>query len=218
VGIIVTLLLVASVALNVWLFRRKSKGGKRHSAHSTLLRGVQNIRELATVRQGFQSIVMYEDSRALLGIALPGTTRKFILKYSGMVVCGNDLSKIQISERFSVNRVRMVVPRSRILDIYADMKTIQVYDQKAGIFTSIHLKDQNREIASNLEEVRQDALQSDILRRADENTRLVLTALAASMSMEAEIIFDDQDAEIVRAAPLPEPAAVKEEEHAPVLA
>ncbi|MDR2175695.1 MAG: DUF4230 domain-containing protein [Synergistaceae bacterium] len=215
-GIIVTLLFVASVALNVWLFRRKSDGGKRRSAHSTLLRGIQNVRELATVRQGFQSIVMYEDSRALLGIALPGTARKFILKYSGMVVCGNDLSEIQISERFAVNRVRMVVPRSKILDIYADMKTIQVYDQKAGLFTSIQLRDQNREIAANLEEVRQDALQSDILRRADENTRLVLTALAASMNMEAEVIFDDQDVKIVRTPSLPEPVSAREEEFAAV--
>jgi hypothetical protein len=214
VSIVVTLLLVVSVALNVWLFRRRSNGGKRHSTHSTLLRGIQNVRELATVRQGFQSIVIYEDSRALLGVALPGTTRKFILKYSGMVVCGNDLSAIHLSERFSVNRVRMVVPRSKILDIYADVKTIQVYDQKAGIFTSIHLKDQNREIAANLEEVRQDALQSDILRRADDNTRLVLSALAASMGMEAEVIFDDQDGNIVRAL---EPEREKEQKE-PVLA
>ncbi|MDR1649790.1 MAG: DUF4230 domain-containing protein, partial [Synergistaceae bacterium] len=107
-GIIVTLLLVASVALNVWLFKRKSKGGRQRSAHSTLLRGIQNVRELATVRQCFQSIVMYEDNRALLGLTLPGTARKFILKYSGMLVCGNDLSKIHISERFSINRVRML--------------------------------------------------------------------------------------------------------------
>jgi hypothetical protein len=218
VGIIVTLLLVASVALNMWLFKRKSNSGKLQSARSTLLRGIQNVRELATVRQSFQSIVMHEDSRALLGMALPGTTRKFILKYSGMIVCGNDLSNIQISERFALNRVRIVVPRSRILDIYADMKTIQVYDQRAGLFTSIQLENQNREISANLEEVRQDALQSDILRRADENTRLVLTALAASMSMEAEVIFDDQDSQILHAAPLLESAPaeiapVKEEEY-----
>jgi hypothetical protein len=216
------LLLVASVAFNVWLFRRKSKGGNRHSAHSTLLQGIQNVRELATVRQSFQSIVMYEDRRPLLGIPLPGRACKFILKYSGMLVCGNDLSKVHISERFSLNRVRIVVPRSKILDIYADMKTIRVYDQKAGIFTSIQLKDQNREIAADLEEVRQDALHSDILRRADENTRLVLTALAASMSMEAEVIFDDQDAaEIVRVTPSiadfrPENAPAREEERAAV--
>jgi hypothetical protein len=165
---------------------------------STLLQGIKNVRELATIRQNFQSIVIFEDTKAVLGFSLPGTGRKFILKYSGTITCGNDLSKIQISERFSVNRVRVVVPRSRLLDLYADMKSIQVYDQKAGFFTSIELQDQNREIANNLEEVRQDALQSDILRRADENTRTVLASLAASLGMEAEVIFDDREMDVVR--------------------
>jgi hypothetical protein len=179
---------------------------------STLLQGIKNVRDLATIRQDFQSIVIFEDTKAILGFSVPGTGRKFILKYSGTITCGNDLSKIQISERFSVNRIRMVVPRSRLLDLYADMKSIQVYDQKAGFFSSIELQDQNREIANNLEDVRQDALQSDILRRADENTRTVLTSLAASLGMEAEVIFDDREADVVRALP---PAYAESEEESP---
>jgi hypothetical protein len=191
-------LLVASVAVNVWLLRRRARPGKQ-SVRSTLLQGIKNVKDLATIRQNFQSIVIFEDTKALLGFSLPGTGRKFILKYSGTITCGNDLSKIRISERFAVNRVRVVVPRSRLLDLYADMKSIQVYDQKAGFFTSIELQDQNREISNNLEEVRQDALQSDILRRADENTRTVLVSLVASLGMEAEVIFDDREADVIRA-------------------
>ena len=201
-SIIVTLLLVVSVVVNVWLLRRKARPGKE-SVHSTLLQGIKNVRDLATIRQNFQSIVIFEDAKAIVGFSLPGTTRKFILKYSGTITCGNDLSKIQISERFAVNRVRVVVPRSRLLDLYADMKSIQVYDQKAGFFTSIELKDQNREIASNLEEVRQDALRSDILRSADENTRNILASLVASLGMEAEVIFDDRETNILRPLSLP---------------
>ncbi|MDR1376739.1 MAG: DUF4230 domain-containing protein [Synergistaceae bacterium] len=197
-SIIITLLLVASVAVNVWLLRRRARPGKQ-SVRSTLLQGIKNVKDLATIRQNFQSIVIFEDTKALLGFSLPGTGRKFILKYSGTITCGNDLSKIRISERFAVNRVRVVVPRSRLLDLYADMKSIQVYDQKAGFFTSIELQDQNREISNNLEEVRQDALQSDILRRADENTRTVLVSLVASLGMEAEVIFDDREADVIRA-------------------
>jgi hypothetical protein len=190
-------LLVVSVAVNVWLLRRKARPG-RESVRSTLLQGIKNVRDLATIRQNFQSIVIFEDTKAMLGFSLPGTGRKFILKYSGTITCGNDLSKIQISERFAVNRVRVVVPRSRLLDLYADMKSIQVYDQKAGFFTSIELADQNREIGHNLEEVRQDALQSDILHRADENTRTILSSLVASLGMEAEVIFDDRETDVLR--------------------
>ncbi|GHS92776.1 hypothetical protein AGMMS50276_01440 [Synergistales bacterium] len=193
----VVLLLCVSIAVNVLLLRRKDDIDKRR-VRSTLLRGIRNVKELATIRQNFQSIVMYEENKAFWGLVLPGTARKFILKYSGIVVCGNDLSGIQVSEAFAVNRFRIIVPRSKILDIYADIRSVQVYDQKAGIFTSIKLQEQNREIAANLEEVRKDALQSDILRRADENTSMVLTTMAASFGVEAEIIFDDQDKNIMR--------------------
>jgi len=192
VGVIVTLLLVASVGVNVWFLKR---GGhrKNQSVRSVLLQGIRNVRELATIRQHFEAVVMHRDSKSLLGLALPGTGRKFILKYSGVVTCGNDLSRIRISERFAVNRVRMEIPRSRLIDLYADMKSIQVYDQKAGIFTSVQLEDQNREIAANLEELRHDVLKGDLLRRANENTRMVLTSLAASLGMEAEVVFEGQE-------------------------
>jgi hypothetical protein len=200
VSIIVTLLLVASIAVNVWFLRRKARPEKQ-SVRSTLLQGIKNVKELATIRQNFQSIVVFENAKVIWGFSLPGTGRKFILKYSGTITCGNDLSKIQVSERFAVNRIRVIVPRSRLLDLYADMKSVKVYDQKAGFFTSIELQDQNREIANNLEEVRQEALQSDILRRADENTRMILVSLVASLGMEAEVIFDDQETDVVRALP-----------------
>jgi hypothetical protein len=155
------------------------------------MQGIKNVRELATIRQNFQSVVMFNHTGVFLGIPLPGTGRKFILKYSGTLACGNDLSKIQITERFAVNRVRIAVPSAKLLDVYADMDSVKIYDQRAGFFTSLKLEDQNREIAANLEEMRQETLQGGILHRADENTRAVLTSLAASLGMEAEIVFED---------------------------
>ena len=165
-SIIVALLLVLSVVLNVLLLtRKKNPAARKKSVRSAILQGIQNVNELATVRERFQSIVSFSDGKQMpfLGFCLPGTTRKFIMRYAGVIVCGNDLSKLNISERFAVNRVRVVVPRSRILDIYADIQSFEVYDQQAGLFTSIRLEDQNREVTADLEEMRQNALKSGIL-------------------------------------------------------
>gem|GEM_PF-1952693 len=195
-SIIVTLLLVASIAINVWFLRRSaSSKTEKQSVRSTLLQGIKNVRELTTLRQHFQSVVVFKDCKKKFGISVPGTGRKFILKYGGVITCGNDLENIKITERFAVNSIRIIVPGSKILDLYADMESIQVYDQRVGIFTSLKLDDQNREIVKNLEEMRQDAVHGDILRRANENTRAVLTSFAASLGMEAEVIFDDYDAQ-----------------------
>ena len=193
-SIIVALLLVLSVVLNVLLLtRKKNPAARKKSVRSAILQGIQNVNELATVRERFQSIVSFSDGKQMpfLGFCLPGTTRKFIMRYAGVIVCGNDLSKLNISERFAVNRVRVVVPRSRILDIYADIQSFEVYDQQAGLFTSIRLEDQNREVTADLEEMRQNALKSGILSQADENTRRILTSIVATTGMEAEIVFDD---------------------------
>ena len=200
-SIVVALLLVLSVVLNVLLLtRKKNLAARKRSVRSAILQGIQNINELATVRERFQSIVSFSDGKQLpfLGFWLPGTTRKFIMRYAGVIVCGNDLSKINISERFAVNRVRVVVPRSRILDIYADIQSFEVYDQQAGLFTSIRLEDQNREVTADLEEMRQNALKSGILSQADENTRRILTSIVAATGMEAEIVFDDGEGEVLR--------------------
>jgi len=208
----VVLLLAVSIALNVWFFKRASNKSapRKQSARSTLIQGIKNVRELTTLRQNFQSVVIFKDSKELLGFQLPGTERKFILKYGGVIVCGSDLENIQITERFAVNRVRIDVPGSRILELYADMKSIQVYDQKAGFFTSIALDDQNREIAKNLEEVRQNSLNGDILRRTDENTRTVLTALAASLGMEAEVVFGSSESGTLVFDPVAQTAPAEE--------
>ena len=200
-SMIVALLLVLSVVLNVLLLtRKKNPAARKKSVRSAILQGIQNVNELATVRERFQSIVSFSDDKQLpfLGFFLPGTTRKFIMRYAGVIVCGNDLSRLDISERFAVNRVRVVVPRSRILDIYADVQSFEVYDQQAGLFTSIRLEDQNREVAADLEEMRQNALKSGILSHADENTRRILTSIVAATGMEAEIVFDDGEGEVLR--------------------
>ena len=200
-SIIVALLLVLSVVLNVLLLtRKKNPAARKKSVRSAILQGIQNVNELATVRERFQSIVSFSDGKQMpfLGFCLPGTTRKFIMRYAGVIVCGNDLSKLNISERFAVNRVRVVVPRSRILDIYADIQSFEVYDQQAGLFTSIRLEDQNREVMVDLEEMRQNALKSGILSQADENTRRILTSIVATTGMEAEIVFDDGEGEVLR--------------------
>ena len=200
-SIIVALLLVLSVVLNVLLLtRKKNPAARKKSVRSAILQGIQNVNELATVRERFQSIVSFSDGKQMpfLGFCLPGTTRKFIMRYAGVIVCGNDLSRLDISERFAVNRVRVVVPRSRILDIYADIQSFEVYDQQAGLFTSIRLEDQNREVTADLEEMRQNALKSGILSQADENTRRILTSIVATTGMEAEIVFDDGEGEVLR--------------------
>lgn len=192
--VMVIIALVISIVINVLLLSRK-KINQNRSIRTTILSGIQNVSELATIRERFQSIVAFSDGVKIpfLDVNFPGTTRKFMLKYYGTIVCGCDLSKAQVSERFDVNRVRIVLPHSEILDIYADVQSFEVYDQRAGIFTSVKLEDQNREVNADLEKVKMHEIQNGILTNSDENVRKILTSVVASTGMEAEIIFTENE-------------------------
>lgn len=194
-AIALVLALILSITVNVVLVMRK-KAGQNRSVRTMILSGIQNVSELATIRERFQSIVTFSDGVKIpgLNINIPGTTRKFMLKYYGTIVCGCDLSKAQVSERFGVNRVRITLPESEILDAYADMQSFEVYDQRAGIFTSVKLEDQNREVNADLAKVKAHELSEGILLRSNENVRKILTSVVSSVGMEAEIIFTSKNA------------------------
>ena len=195
-SIAITLALVISITLNVFLFtRRKTEINPNRSIRTTILSGIENVSELATTRERFQSIVTFSDGMKIpfVNINFPGTTKKFMLKYYGTIVCGCDLSKAQISERYDINRVRITLPHSEILDVYADVHSFEVYDQSAGIFTSVKLEDQNREVDADLEKVKIHSLKNGILAHSDNNVRKILTSVVASTGMEAEIIFTENE-------------------------
>lgn len=193
-AIALVLALVVSITVNVMLVLRR-KVNQNRSVRTTILSGIQNVSELATIRERFQSIVSFSDGIKIPGLDMniPGTTRKFMLKYYGTIVCGCDLSKAQVSERFDVNRVRITLPHSEILDIYADVHSFEVYDQSAGLFTSVKLEDQNREVNADLEKVKAHELEKGILAQSDDNVRKILTSVVAATGMEAEIVFDGNE-------------------------
>lgn len=199
-AIAITLALVISIALNVILFSRSKSPSVNHnrSIRETILSGIENVSELATIRESFQSIVTFEDGKKIpfMNMNFPGTTKKFMLKYCGTVVCGCDLSKAQISERYDSGKVKIILPHSQVLDVYADVHSFEVYDQRAGIFTSVKLEDQNREVEADLEKIKVHSVENGILAHSDENVRKILTSVVASTGMNAEIIFSGNEKQI----------------------
>ena len=179
-----------SVGINVYFLWRRRRATAREIS-TVLLQGIQEVNDLATVRQSFQSIVMYEDSRSLLGLPLPGTHKKFILKYSGNIIVGTDLSKIDITQ-FISGRVRITLPNSRILSVTADMNSIKVYDQHSGIFNPLSFNEQNHAISANLLEIEEEARSGDLLTRSNENAKSLISSICKNIGVGVEVEFVDE--------------------------
>lgn len=170
---------------------------------------MKNVCELVTVRKNFISTIDFAEDKKipLLNVHMPGSDRKISLTYSGSIVCGCDLSGIRFSrdEQFE-NRVKILVPQSRILDIYADVKSFKIHHHDAGIFAKdIEIEDQNSLVNDDLENYKQRAIREGILTKANENVYQMLTKIISTRglnrSFDLEIVFLNQNDSISLNAP-----------------
>ena len=195
-SIAVVLALAVSIGFNVWLFTRGKKPEAKKSIISIIQTKIKDANEMVTLRSYFQGIASdTETGKSLMGIHIPATGRKFLAVYSGEILCGCDLAKIEISERFDLNKIIVKIPHSTIMNITVNPNDIKVYHQNKGLFAQAYkLDDQNLVIASSIEEMRDKAISEwNLLVRSDENAKRNLEAFISSLGMDAEIIFIEEE-------------------------
>lgn len=201
-GLLVVVGLSFGVAYLYLERRRNSEPGRQiiepqedgidiESARAIILTEVKHVKQLAVLRKTYQSGIDIKDSTKIFGLSLPGTKKKLTLDYSINVVCGCDLDKIKIARSFSNGRhLRINLPNSEIFDIYADINTFAVRDKDSGIFASdVQVEEQNREIAADVQSVKQSLIDNGILQECNENVLQIIRSITEPLGVEAEITF-----------------------------
>ncbi len=203
------LALIGATGSAVYFFMtRKSVGEPVSFEHlqTILTEEIWNVRELVTIRKKITAEIPLADDRKipLLNVHMPGSDRKLLLSYSGMIVCGCKLDKIRLAREG--NRVKIFVPPSRILDLYADVRSIKIHCQDAGIFAKdIKLAEQNALICADLKTQGQIAIQQGVLSEADASVRQMLNDIierrGLNQSFDVEIVFLNRDRVLALPAP-----------------
>ena len=161
------------------------------TVHATILSKIQAVKELAVLRSNFQSVVSFSEAKKIFGHDIPGSSRKFILEYTGTIVCGCDLSRIRISNQFhNKNHLMITLPNSQVLDMYPDISSFKIHEQSSGIFAEdIKIYDQNREVTKDLEKVKQRLIEEGILLKSNEHVSRILISTVNLIGIETEIHF-----------------------------
>ncbi|MBR4642921.1 MAG: DUF4230 domain-containing protein [Selenomonadaceae bacterium] len=195
------LFLAATSGAAVYFFMKRKKGDESESLRqmqTILYEEIHRVRELVTIRKPFAGDISFDDDRKIFNtnVHMPFSDRKLVMTYSGMIVCGCDLDKIRLAREG--NTVKIFVPRSRILDYYADIKSFKVHYKDTGLLAKdFQIEEQNAIIKADLENRQWKAVQSGILAQADEEVRQELTAIISrcglNKNFDVEIVFRGND-------------------------
>jgi hypothetical protein len=189
-GAVLSVALVAAaiwLATGIGLFRLFSSDHDGRvviqAAQPTVVRQIQGLQRLETVRYTMDKIMSGEHENAYLPKFLAGD--RLLLIVHGEVIAGVDLTKLKTSDVSVHDRtVSVHLPQSEILVTHLDNSKTRVYSRATGLFSSPdpNLESEVREEAER--QLQQAAQQDGILKSAEQNAREALTAILKGLGFD----------------------------------
>ena len=181
--------LLMILVLGVWLglfVRRLLPGGSGPIVYSnaTVLRQVQTLSQLVTVKYVMEKVVIFEDVKWY-----PGGDSRVLLVAHGVVKAGVDFDKVKLEDvEISGKQVTIKVPPAQITDCYLDDQETKIVERTTGLLRTFDkdLEQTARKIA--VDDIRRAARSAGILKDADERARVQLQKMFQQAGYEVEVM------------------------------
>jgi len=181
--------LLMILALGIWFgftVRRflPGLGGPTVYSSTTVLRQVQTLSQLVTVKYVMEKVVIFEDVKWY-----PGGDSRVLLVAQGVVKAGVDFDKVKLEDvEISGKRVTIKVPPAQVTDCYLDDGQTKVVERTTGLLRTFDkdLEQTARKIA--VDDIRRAARSAGILKDADERARAQLQKMFQLAGYEVEVV------------------------------
>lgn len=110
----------------------------------------------------------------LWGWTVPFSDSSLLVTYDGTIKAGITLSQIKFDVTEDSRTIKVILPKSRILDNYIPQETINVLEVKDGLFNPVTFDDYNKFITEEKKVMEKRATDTGILTEADKNARTVV--------------------------------------------
>ena len=152
-----------------WLSNPLGFSSKVTPSGPVVLLQMQKLARLETAKFNGQAIVKSE-TKGLLPISIAGDSLVFMAQ--GEVVAGVDLAKMGEGDvRVDGETVHVKLPAAEIFHTALNSKTSEVAQRQTGLFSKPDINLETNARIESEDRLREAALQSDILQKANENAR-----------------------------------------------
>lgn len=165
IGIILVIALAAGIA---FFFGTRHSAKENQITEKLLASYIEDSRDLITTKYHYTNMGSFENNKDFYGYKLPFTKKKFIVSYDGTMMAGIDMNELKI--KVDGDKIKVTVPKSRILADDIDEKSIKIFDENASIFNPIEVSDYVGFAKDQQDKMQEKAVKNGILKEADKNT------------------------------------------------
>jgi hypothetical protein len=162
---------------------RSSDASPTIQSTTTLLKEVQTLSQLVTVKYVLEKVVILED------VKWYGENRVLLLAH-GVVKAGVDLQKLKPEDLWIKGRkVVLKLPRANITDVYLDEQKTQVIENSTGLLRAFDKTLEQNARRQAVGDMRLAAGRNGIHQEAEEQAKIQLDHLFRQLGYEAEVQF-----------------------------
>lgn len=135
---------------------------------------LNDIGELATIEYLYTNAGRFEEPKKLFGNNIPFTKKSFILKWDGVIKAGIDVTRIIPSVDDIKKEIVIYIPEATILSHNIDDETIEVLNEKDGLFNRVSIEDIVEFNMSSKEVMETRVIENGLLTRASDNAKSII--------------------------------------------
>ena len=186
-NVLLFVLVILVAVLSLYIFINRSKFGITSNKKETttlIANEFKNVSELATYKYNYTDVIYYKNSNEFNGITLPLTQKTFLVKFSGCVKAGVDLSSADIKVDNNKESVTVTLNSSKVLDNVIDSDNISILDEKSALFNKLESHEILDELNKKKKVVQDELIKKDFLKKSDENTKVLLEGILKNMGFK----------------------------------
>lgn len=170
------LLFILVAALVFYALGKYTGGGSKTTVTSDLIETrLEEIAELASVNYIYKNMGQFENTSTFYGLAIPFTTKKFILSYNGEIKAGIDLRDIKVD--LSEQTITVEMPEAKILSHAIDENSVTVFDEKTSLFNPIKIGDMTSFTADQKDQMEKEVIEKGLLAQAKESAEKMIKSM-----------------------------------------
>lgn len=131
-----------------------------------------DIQELAVTDYTYTNVGKFENRVDFYGWKVPLTTKRFIISYDGAIKAGIEMDGV--SAVMDGTKIRITIPKAKILSHEVDTDSIQVFDETKNIFNPITITDYVNFSKDQKAAVEKEALSKGLLAQAQNRAEEVI--------------------------------------------
>ena len=154
---------------------------------STVSESILQILQLSTLEYNYTDVVSYKESSTYKDMVIPFTEKRFMIKYTGYLKAGSDLSNIEIATPDS-ETVHITIDHAAITDNVINEEDIYVYDEKGSLFNTLKIADVYDVMVEEKQKTQEKLIENGFLKEADQRSKDLMTEVLKAMNFKNIVI------------------------------